>query len=130
MPDTKKNEKKYDLILDALQQLLEEKKIQNISVSEIAQRAGIGKGSIYYYFPSKEAILDALIERSYEKPLLTAQNLAAQTSHRLHAWQCCFRHVRTPPRHLSSKTAAHQTMPVRRTLPFYTRNTCHMSYQN
>jgi len=61
MPDTKKSEKKYNLILDALQQLLEEKKIQNISVSEIAQKAGIGKGSIYYYFPSKEAILDALI---------------------------------------------------------------------
>ena len=79
MPGTKKSEKKYNLILDALQQLLEEKKIQNISVSEIAQKAGIGKGSIYYYFPSKEAILDALIERSYEKPLLTAKNLAAQT---------------------------------------------------
>lgn len=79
MPDIKKNEKKYNLILDALQQLLEEKKIQNISVSEIAQKAGIGKGSIYYYFPSKEAILDALIERSYEQPLSTAKNLAAQT---------------------------------------------------
>lgn len=79
MPDTKKNEKKYNLILDALQQLLEQKKIQNISVSEIAQKAGIGKGSIYYYFPSKDAILDALIERSYEQPLLTAKNLAAQT---------------------------------------------------
>ncbi|MDE6219283.1 MAG: TetR/AcrR family transcriptional regulator, partial [Lachnospiraceae bacterium] len=79
MPDTKKNEKKYHLILDALQLLLEEKKIQNISVSEIAQKAGIGKGSIYYYFPSKDAILDALIERSYEQPLLTAKNLAAQT---------------------------------------------------
>lgn len=79
MPDTKKNEKKYNLILDALQQLLEDKNIQNISVSEIAQKAGIGKGSIYYYFPSKEAILDALIERSYEQPLSTAKNLAAQT---------------------------------------------------
>ncbi|MDE7416492.1 MAG: TetR/AcrR family transcriptional regulator [Lachnospiraceae bacterium] len=79
MPDTKKNEKKYNLILDALQQLLEEKVIQNISVSEIAHKAGIGKGSIYYYFPSKDAILDALIERSYEQPLLTAKNLAAQT---------------------------------------------------
>lgn len=79
MPDTKKNEKKYNLILDALQQLLEEKKIQNISVSEIAHKAGIGKGSIYYYFPSKDAILDALIERSYELPLSTAKNLAAQT---------------------------------------------------
>ncbi|MDE7031196.1 MAG: TetR/AcrR family transcriptional regulator, partial [Lachnospiraceae bacterium] len=33
----------------------------------------------YYYFPSKKEILDALIERSYEKPLLTAKNLAAQT---------------------------------------------------
>lgn len=75
MPDSKK----YDRILDALQQLLEEKTIQHISVSEIAQAAGIGKGSIYYYFPSKEAILNALIERSYEKPLQTAKKLAEQT---------------------------------------------------
>lgn len=75
MPDMKK----YDRILDALHQLLEERTIQNISVSDIAQKAGIGKGSIYYYFPSKEAILDALIERNYEKPLKTAKNLASQT---------------------------------------------------
>lgn len=75
MPDSRK----YDIILDALQQLLEENNIQTISVSDIAQKAGIGKGSIYYYFPSKDAILDALIERSYEKPLQTAKNLAAKT---------------------------------------------------
>lgn len=71
--------KKYDRILDALQQLLEDETIQNISVSDIAKKAGIGKGSIYYYFPSKEAILDALIERNYEKPLETAKTLASQT---------------------------------------------------
>ncbi len=75
MPDMKK----YDRILDALQQLLENHAIQNISVSDIAKKAEMGKGSIYYYFPSKEAILDALIERNYEKPLKTAKNLAAQT---------------------------------------------------
>lgn len=75
MPDIKK----YDKILDALQQLLEVRTIQNISVSDIAGKAGIGKGSIYYYFPSKEAILDALIKRNYEKPLKTAKNLAEQT---------------------------------------------------
>ena len=56
------------------------KNIQNISVSEIAQTAGIGKGSIYYYFPSKDSIVDALVERNYEKPLETAKNLAKQTS--------------------------------------------------
>lgn len=72
------NQLKYDKILDALQELLENKKLQTISVSEIAQTAGIGKGSIYYYFPSKDAILEALVERSYEKPLKTAKNLSEQ----------------------------------------------------
>ena len=76
MPDLNKSQK----ILDALQQLLKEKSIQNISVSDIASRAGIGKGSIYYYYPSKDAIVDALIERSYEQPLQTAKTLAEQTS--------------------------------------------------
>lgn len=69
---------KYEQILDALQYLLESKDIRTISVNEIAQTAGIGKGSIYYYFPSKDAILEALIERNYEKPIKTAKNLAKQ----------------------------------------------------
>jgi AcrR family transcriptional regulator len=72
------NPVKYDQILDALQSLLEDKDIGKISVSEIARSAGIGKGSIYYYFPSKEAILEALIERNYETTLNTAKALAGQ----------------------------------------------------
>lgn len=76
MPDTNKSKK----ILDALQQLLEEKTLQQISVSEIASRAGIGKGSIYYYFPSKDAIVDALIRRNYEQPLQIAKTLSSQTN--------------------------------------------------
>lgn len=70
---------KYNQILDALQELMIEKDINCISVSEIAQKAGMGKGSIYYYFPSKDAILNALVERNYEKPLETAKTLAGQT---------------------------------------------------
>ncbi len=72
------NHAKYDLILDALEKLLTGRNLQTISVSEIAQTAGIGKGSIYYYFPSKEAIFEALVERNYEKPLETAKKLAGQ----------------------------------------------------
>ena len=71
------NQLKYDRILDALQELLKNQKLQAISVSEIAHTAGIGKGSIYYYFPSKEAIWE--VERNYEKPLQTAKDLANQT---------------------------------------------------
>lgn len=75
---TMPNQTKYDKILDALQDLLENKDIQTISVNEIAQTAGIAKGSIYYYFSSKDAILEALIERNYEKPIRTAKHLAQQ----------------------------------------------------
>lgn len=75
-----KNSTKYNEILDALLKLLEDKNIQNISVSEIAKTAGIGKGSIYYYFPSKQAILEALIERSYQPPIDTAKELVKETT--------------------------------------------------
>lgn len=75
MPDISK----YDQILDALQTLLKDQNMQTISVSQIAQTAGIGKGSIYYYFSSKEAVLEALIERNYKKPLKTAKDLAKRT---------------------------------------------------
>ena len=54
------NPSKYNQILDALQELLENQELPSISVSEIAHTAGIGKGSIYYYFPSKDAIMRSL----------------------------------------------------------------------
>ena len=73
------NQAKYNQILDALQKILLRKNIQSVSVSEIALEAVVGKGSVYYYFPSKDAIYEALIERNYEKPLETARNLADQT---------------------------------------------------
>lgn len=70
---------KYNLILDALHTLLERKNLSSISVSEIAQTAGIAKGSIYYYFSSKDAIVEALVERSYASSIHTAKLLAKQT---------------------------------------------------
>ena len=44
---------KREKILDAMQQLMTTADTRSITVSEIAQKAGIGKGSIYYYFPLK-----------------------------------------------------------------------------
>lgn len=62
----KKNEKKSS-ILDALEQLILNGEGDHCSVSDIAHKAGIGKGTTYYYFSSKEEIFDALIERTYSK---------------------------------------------------------------
>ncbi len=72
-----KNRNKRDLILDAMQELMSTSSAQTISVSEIAQKAGIGKGSIYYYFNSKNDIIEAVIERSYSRVLDKGQALAA-----------------------------------------------------
>lgn len=57
---------KRDLILDTMQELLTEQKGACCSVSDIAKRAGIAKGGMYYYFKSKEEVFDALVERTYQ----------------------------------------------------------------
>ncbi|MGL5258800.1 MAG: TetR/AcrR family transcriptional regulator [Lachnospiraceae bacterium] len=69
------NNQKRDLILDAMQELMNTSTTQSISVSEIAKVAGIGKGSIYYYFKSKEEIIEAVIERSYSSAIEKAKSL-------------------------------------------------------
>lgn len=69
------NNKKTELILDSMQKLMQKKEAKSISVSDIAKEAGIGKGSIYYYFRSKEEIVDAVIERSYSKAIKKAEEL-------------------------------------------------------
>ena len=74
------NQSKYDQIIDAFRELLENKDIQHISVDQIAQKAGIGKGSIYYYFSSKDAILNALIQRVYTDTVSLAKQLETQTN--------------------------------------------------
>ena len=81
-------QEKYNKILDALKELLETKELSTISVSEIAQTAGIGKGSIYYYFSSKDAILEALVARSYKEPLNTAKN--GNDFSGMQKFFCCF----------------------------------------
>lgn len=60
---------KRKLIYDALEELMYTVPFKEISVDSIAQKANIGKGSIYYYFESKDEILDSLIERSYRRAI-------------------------------------------------------------
>lgn len=53
MADNKK-EKVYAAVLELFK---EGSKIKDIKVSDIANKAGIGKGSIYLYFASKDAVI-------------------------------------------------------------------------
>ena len=71
------NNRKKDMILDAMQRLMNRSSAQSISVSDVAKEAGIGKGSIYYYFKSKEEIMDALVERTTAELFAAAKKVAA-----------------------------------------------------
>ena len=70
---------KKNQILDAMQALMSENLATDASVSDIAQRAGIGKGSIYYYFQSKDEILDAVLERSYSQAINESLKVMQET---------------------------------------------------
>jgi len=66
---------KRTLILDALQELLREGNAGTASVMDIAKKAGIAKGGMYYYFKSKEEALDALAYRQYAQVIETCRNV-------------------------------------------------------
>src|SRR5258708_20043149 len=54
-------------LLDAGAVLFAEKGYDAATMTEIAQRAGASIGSLYQFFPSKEALAEALFGRSVER---------------------------------------------------------------
>ncbi len=57
-------EARPDEVLDAALELFMEKGFAATRVDDIARRAGLSKGAVYLYFPSKEAVLEALVRRA------------------------------------------------------------------
>src|SRR5687767_3950067 len=57
-------EARPDEVLDAALDLFIEQGFERTRVDDIARRAGISKGAVYLYFPSKEAILEGLVRRA------------------------------------------------------------------
>ena len=57
-------EARPDEVLDAALDLFIDKGFAATRVEDIAKRAGLSKGAVYLYFPSKEAIMEALVRRA------------------------------------------------------------------
>jgi AcrR family transcriptional regulator len=62
-PQQERSRALVDAILEATGLLLVERGFEALTVSDIAERAGVSPGSLYQYFPHREAIVAALIER-------------------------------------------------------------------
>jgi TetR/AcrR family acrAB operon transcriptional repressor len=61
-----KDKKRRDIAV-ACTELLLEKGIKNLTITEIAKTAGIGKGTVYDYFSNKEEIVFEIIRNFIEK---------------------------------------------------------------
>jgi AcrR family transcriptional regulator len=72
--DARKN---YDRLLMVARDVVAEEGI-DASLRDIARRAGVGLGTLYRHFPTREALLEALIRTKVDK--LTAQAATLETS--------------------------------------------------
>jgi len=59
-------QERHDAILDAAERVLSRERERTASVSEVADEAGLAKGTVYLYFPSKEELLLAVHERNID----------------------------------------------------------------
>jgi AcrR family transcriptional regulator len=80
-----KSEKSRDSILEAAARLFRRQGYSATTLRQIARMAEIKAGSIYYYFDSKEAILDEVLERGLRRifeAVKLALEQAGKVSHR------------------------------------------------
>ncbi|HWV21754.1 MAG TPA: TetR/AcrR family transcriptional regulator [Devosia sp.] len=57
-------EARPDEMLDAALAVFSEKGFAAAKVDEVARRAGVSKGTVYLYFPSKEALMEGIVRRA------------------------------------------------------------------
>jgi AcrR family transcriptional regulator len=67
-PTRKPGIERYNRIVEAAEGLiLEANSLQGITLEAVAQRAGVPRVSLYYFFDSIESLLDALYQRGWQK---------------------------------------------------------------
>src|SRR5690606_29097179 len=70
-------EARPDEVLDAALDLFLENGFAATRVEDIAVRAGLSKGAVYLYFPSKEAVLEGIVRRAIVPIASTAVDMVS-----------------------------------------------------
>lgn len=79
MPRQGRSRATCDAILDAAARILEREGRKGLTTNHIAEKAGVSIGSLYQYFPGKEAILAELIRRMRREMLADLSDAARKT---------------------------------------------------
>lgn len=74
----KEAEERRNEILDVAERMFVTKGFDHTSTNDILNEIGIARGTLYYYFKSKEDILDAMIDRTTGQLMAEAESIARQ----------------------------------------------------
>ncbi|MBM7866316.1 TetR family transcriptional regulator [Heliobacterium gestii] len=72
---TKKPEERKSELIDAAYHLFLEKGYHHTTVSDIVKEVSVAQGTFFYHFPTKEAILEAIMERYISQILDDAKQI-------------------------------------------------------
>ncbi len=75
----KRSQKTYEALIATCFKMLEQREFDEISVADLARRAGYSVGAFYARFQSKDELFDALVERHMRDRAATREQLFAVT---------------------------------------------------
>lgn len=76
---TKEYHERKNEILDVAQELFFSKGYKQTSIESIIKKIGVAKGTIYYYFKSKEDLMDKLVKRMTNQILIEVKKITERT---------------------------------------------------
>ena len=62
-----------EAFMDVAQQLVQTRGYEQMSVADVLEAVGASRGAFYHYFESKDALLDAVVDRMADQATLTLQ---------------------------------------------------------
>jgi len=81
-PQQDRSKATVEAILEAAAQLLVELRYARMTTAKVAARAGVSVGSLYQYFPSKDALVGALVARKFARVEPVMRDMIARTEGR------------------------------------------------
>ncbi|MEZ5251311.1 MAG: TetR/AcrR family transcriptional regulator [Ilumatobacteraceae bacterium] len=66
-PRQARSAKSLDLILDTAERLFHERGVVETSTVDVAAAAGVSVGRLYYWFPDKDAVTNAVMQRAEQR---------------------------------------------------------------
>ncbi len=92
-PKQERSKIKFNQILDHTESLLNVGKLKSINLNDIAEEMDIAVGSVYHFFPSKDALLLAAADRFLDQFTTMVDHRNLMINENIESWQDYFRNT-------------------------------------